>query len=75
MFDFSQLSLVNRALDCWNAGRTKEAAGLLGVNTDCPSLDADTLFGNPFTRLAVYGSLAPGDRITTCWPTCEEDGI
>jgi gamma-glutamylcyclotransferase (GGCT)/AIG2-like uncharacterized protein YtfP len=54
------IAVLNQVLELWNSGQTDRAVELLRQHAAMPNLDAETLLGYPSTRLAVYGSLAPG---------------
>ena len=61
MFALSDLPTISRALQLWNGGDAKAAATILADAFEQSGVPFDVLLENPSTRLAVYGSLAPGE--------------
>ena len=62
MFAFSNLATISGALQLYNGGNTDAAVRLLCKFYDRPGTPIEMLLNLPSTRLAVYGSLAPGER-------------
>jgi len=55
------LATISRALQLWNGGRGDAAVAVLQGSYARPEAPIETLLNFPGTRLAVYGSLAPGE--------------